>query len=382
MTSTSNGSGWGGQSVVDKLSRVLVYEPVRPDEHVSWQEFGYFRPIDHDQATREHATFRKILTENGAEVIIAEIGDGRLQDAIFPFDPVIITDQGAILGRMGKELRRREVDLMRETLGDLGVPIAGEIKAPGTFEGGDSFWVDEKTLAVGRGYRTNSDGIDQLRSILEPMGVEVITVDLPYWHGPDECLHLLSLISLLDRDLAVVYLPLLSVEFVKFLHDQADSTGRDSGRRVRVTGLQCAGARAAQVPDAGRERRVDPAPACRRLRGPHLSRQRDLAQPLRWADLPDASATPRQRPGERLMAEGDQARVDAVLRAVDQHRDCDRRPAAFSGRRAVGDRRVRRRFRTSSKPNSGDADFRIDRWEATRAGDRTLLRPGWGTGPL
>jgi dimethylargininase len=217
MTSTTNGDGWGGQSVVDKLQRVLVYAPVAPDAQVSWAEFGYFHPIDHDLALQEHLAFRAILTEGGAEVVTAEIGDAGLQDAIFPFDPVIVTDRGAILGRMGKELRRREVDLMRETLTDLGIPIVGEIQSPGTFEGGDSFWVDERTLAVGRGYRTNSAGIDQLRAILAPMGVEVITVDLPYWHGPDECLHLLSLISLLDRDLAVVYLPLLTVEFVKFL---------------------------------------------------------------------------------------------------------------------------------------------------------------------
>ncbi|MGA7671427.1 MAG: arginine deiminase family protein [Nitrolancea sp.] len=210
-------NGWGGQSVVDRLRRVLVYEPIAPDEHVSWEEFGYFRPIDQDQATSEHAAFRQILTDFGTEVVTAEIGDAQLQDAIFPFDPVIITDQGAILGRMGKELRRREVDLMRETLTDMGIPIAGEIAAPGTFEGGDSFWLDERTLAIGRGYRTNSEGIEQMRAILAPMGVQVITVDLPYWHGPDECLHLLSLISLLDSDLAVVYLPLLTVEFVKEL---------------------------------------------------------------------------------------------------------------------------------------------------------------------
>lgn len=216
MTATI-GNGWGGQSVVDALRRVLVYNPVEPDEHVSWENFGYFRPIDHDRARREHAAFRQILTESGAEVVTAEIGDARLQDAIFPFDPVILTDRGAILGRMGKELRRREVDLMRETLTDLGVPIVGEITSPGTFEGGDSFWVDEQTLAVGRGYRTNFAGIEQLAQILEPMGVSVITVDLPHWHGPDECLHLLSLISLLDHDLAVVYLPLLSVEFVEYL---------------------------------------------------------------------------------------------------------------------------------------------------------------------
>ena len=213
----ANRDEWGGQSVVDPLRRVLVYEPTAPDEHVSWEEFGYFRPIDHEQATSEHAAFRQILTEFGADVVTAQIGDAQLQDAIFPFDPVIITDQGAILGRMGKELRRREVDLMRETLTDMGIPIAGEISAPGTFEGGDSFWLDERTLAIGRGYRTNSAGIEQMRAIFGPMGIDVVTVDLPHWHGPDECLHLLSLISLLDHDLAVVYLPLLSVEFVKEL---------------------------------------------------------------------------------------------------------------------------------------------------------------------
>jgi N-dimethylarginine dimethylaminohydrolase len=160
------------------------------------------------------------LSDAGAEVITGQIGDAQMQDAIFPFYPVIITDQGAILSRMGKELRRREPDLLRETLTDLGVPILGEIKAPGTFEGGDSFWLDERTLAVGRGYRTNAEGIEQISAILAPLGVEVITVDLPHFHGSAECLHLLSLISLLDRDLAVVYLPLMSVHFIRQLHER------------------------------------------------------------------------------------------------------------------------------------------------------------------
>jgi N-dimethylarginine dimethylaminohydrolase len=220
MDSVTNGTGWGGQTVVGKLRRVLVYEPVAPDKGVSWEEFGYFRPIDFEAATEEHAAFRQILSDAGAEVITGQIGDAQLQDAIFPFDPVIITDQGAILSRMGKELRRREPDLLRETLTDLGVPILGEIKAPGTFEGGDSFWLDERTLAVGRGYRTNAEGIEQISALLAPLGVEVITVDLPHFHGPAECLHLLSLISLLDRDLAVVYPPLMSVHFIRQLRER------------------------------------------------------------------------------------------------------------------------------------------------------------------
>lgn len=101
---------------------------------------------------------------------------------------------------------------------ELGIPIAGRIVAPGRVEGGDTFWLDERTLAVGHGYRTNAAGIDQLRAILAPLGVEVLAFDLPHWHGAGECLHLLSLISMVDVDLAVVYLPLMPVRLLELLH--------------------------------------------------------------------------------------------------------------------------------------------------------------------
>jgi N-dimethylarginine dimethylaminohydrolase len=208
---------WGGQSAVAPLRRVLLNPPVAPDAGVSWEAFAYRRPIDAALAEREHAALRQILAGSGVEVVAGEIGDPALQDAIFVFDPVIITDAGAILCRMGKPLREAEVALMERTLGALGVPIAGRIVAPGTVEGGDCLWLDRQTLAVGRGYRTNAEGIRQLRAILAPQGVEVVTVDLPHWHGPGECLHLLSLISLLDERLAVVYPPLHSVAFVEEL---------------------------------------------------------------------------------------------------------------------------------------------------------------------
>jgi N-dimethylarginine dimethylaminohydrolase len=100
---------------------------------------------------------------------------------------------------------------------DLGIPILGRIEPPGALEGGDCLWIDESTLVIGRGYRTNADGIRQMAELLAPQGIEVMTVGLPYWHGPDECLHLLSLISMLDDDLAVVYLPLLEASFVEHL---------------------------------------------------------------------------------------------------------------------------------------------------------------------
>lgn len=200
------------------LRRVLVYPPLPAAKSVSWEAFGYLRPMDHDRAAREHAAFRQILAEAGVDLVVGEIDDPLLQDAIFPFDPVMITDAGAILCRMGKPLREREVDLAEQTMRDLGIPIVGRITAPGTLEGGDCLWLDSRTIAVGRGYRTNTEGIRQLAEIVRPHGIEVLTVDLPHWHGPDECLHLLSLISMLDERLAVVYLPLLAAEFVKLLH--------------------------------------------------------------------------------------------------------------------------------------------------------------------
>jgi len=211
---------WGGNTMVGTLRRVLVYPPVPPSQSVSWQAFGYVHPIDHERAAREHAALRAILAERGVDLAVGEIDDPSLQDAIFPYDPVIVTDGGAVLCRMGKPLRAREVDLAESTMRDLGIPIAGRIVAPGTLEGGDCLWLDPHTIVVGRGYRTNSEGIRQLRAIMAAQDVEVIGLDLPHWHGPDECLHLLSLISMLDDDLAVVSLPLMAVELVRLLHER------------------------------------------------------------------------------------------------------------------------------------------------------------------
>jgi dimethylargininase len=211
---------WGGHSMVAPLRRVLVYPPVPASQDVDWQAFGYLRPMNHRQAVDEHRNLRGMLSAEGIDVISGEIDSPGLQDAIFPFDPVITTDAGAILCRMGKDLRMAEVDLAEHTMMNLGIPIAGRIEAPGTVEGGDCLWIDAQTLAVGEGYRTNAEGIRQLTAILARQDVTVLNVGLPYWHGPDECLHLLSLISMVDDDLAVVYLPLMEVAFVEYLRSR------------------------------------------------------------------------------------------------------------------------------------------------------------------
>lgn len=208
---------FGGHTVVGALKRVLVYPPVPHQNSVSWEEMSYLHPMDHERAVTEHEAFRQALREAGAEVITGEIDNPQLQDAIFPFDPVLITDAGAILLQMGKRQRELEVELAEETMHDLGIPIVGRIERPGKVEGGDCLWVDQHTLAIGRGYRTNQEGIRQLTELLRAQRVDVLVYDLPHWTGPADCLHLLSMISMVDDHLAVVYRPLMATAFVQEL---------------------------------------------------------------------------------------------------------------------------------------------------------------------
>jgi dimethylargininase len=213
-------TGWGAQSMVAPLRRVLLVRPVPPPNPNCWRNFGYVHPIDQERAAAEHAALVTLLEREGIETIVIEPEDPALQDAIFPFDPVLVTSAGAILLRMGKELRQPEVAALERVLRDLGIPIVGRIQPPGTVEGGDCLWLDEHTLIVGRSYRTNDIGIAQLADLLRPQAVQVIAVDLAHWHGPSECLHLLSLLSPVDTDLVVAYLPLLPVRLVEMLVDR------------------------------------------------------------------------------------------------------------------------------------------------------------------
>ena len=214
QTTKSTGRAWGGQSMVAPLKRVLVRKPAPPATEDEFAEFAYPRAVDQVRAEREHDAFCELLEQGGAEVVLAGPDVAGLLDAIFAYDPSLMTDAGAILLRPGKDLRLPEVDLAERSYMELGIPVIGRIEAPGTVEGGDTVWLDEQTLAVGRGYRTNDEGIRQLRTMVAPHGIEVMTVDLPHWRGPGECLHLMSFISPVAEQLAVVYLPLMSVPFV------------------------------------------------------------------------------------------------------------------------------------------------------------------------
>ncbi len=212
--------GYGGQSMVAPLRRVLVRRPSEAfavDDPERWHYAG--RP-DLGEARREHDALVAFLERAGAEVLNHDAPLPEHADAIYVFDPVLITDAGAVVLKMGKELRRGEEPAIAERLEALGIPTLFRLQGEARAEGGDLLWLDEKTLVAGRGFRTNAEGIAQLREGLATLGVRVIAVDLPYFTGPDACLHLLSFVSLLDRDLAVIYPPLAPVPFWQLLEER------------------------------------------------------------------------------------------------------------------------------------------------------------------
>lgn len=202
------------QDQVGRLERVYVRPPNAADQ-AGWRELGWRAEPDAAAAAREHEALRGELERMGAEVLVGTTQVPGDPDAIYAYDPVLMTDRGAILLRPGKLGRRREPDAVAADLAEAGIPVVGRLEEPATAEGGDLFWLDGTTLAVGRGYRTNDDGIAGLRQLLP--GVEILEFDLPHQGGPGECLHLLSLLSPLDRDLVVCYPPLMPVRLMEEL---------------------------------------------------------------------------------------------------------------------------------------------------------------------
>jgi dimethylargininase len=211
------GANYGSQSMVDPLRRVLVKRPDQAfavDDPARWHYVS--RPLL-EIAQQEHDALVGILRGAGAEVIYHDEPQPDRADAIFVYDPAIVTDQGTIVLRMGKALRRGEEAAIARCLEGLGVPVYYELHGDARAEGGDLLWIDHDTLAVGLGFRTNEEGLSQLREALDPLGVTVFPVPLPYYGGPEACLHLMSLISLVDHDAAVVYPRLLPVPFWEYL---------------------------------------------------------------------------------------------------------------------------------------------------------------------
>jgi N-dimethylarginine dimethylaminohydrolase len=208
---------WGGQTMTGRLQRVLVRAP-RPADLDAWRDYGWRSKPDAAGLAREHEELCALLAGAGAEVVQAGVAPDGDPDAIYVFDPSLITDRGAILLHPGKPGRRGEPAALGQALEAAGIPIAARLEPPATAEGGDLLWLDGTTLVAGLGYRTNEAGVAALRAELP--GTDVLAFDLPHLHGAGEVLHLLSLLSPLAPDLVVAHLPLMPVRLVQLLAER------------------------------------------------------------------------------------------------------------------------------------------------------------------
>jgi N-dimethylarginine dimethylaminohydrolase len=213
---------YNGHSMVAPLQRALVCSPRAAGWDIAakadlWQELGFLHRPEFSAAQAQHDQLCRQLELAGAEALHLPAAPDLSLDAVYTHDPSLATDLGLIGLNPGKPNRVPEAKHHVEFTRSVGIPAAGQIHAPGKTEAGDMVWLDSATLLIGQGYRTNAAGIGQIRDLLDPQGVEVIAAPLPYGQGPSACLHLMSLISLLDECTAVVDLPWLSVETVELL---------------------------------------------------------------------------------------------------------------------------------------------------------------------
>lgn len=207
----------GAQSDTQRITRILLKHARDAWDEVyvrnQWKDLGYTAPPDAARARAEYDGFLARFEELDIDVLLAPRDASTGLDSVYVRDAAVLCDRGAILCTMGKEARRSEPAALEPVFREAGIPIHGTIEPPGTLEGGDFVWLDARTAAVGRGYRTNDEGIRQLRTLLAGCADAVVEVPLPHWRGPSDVFHLMSILSPLDKDLALAYAPLLPVPF-------------------------------------------------------------------------------------------------------------------------------------------------------------------------
>ena len=208
--------------MVGEIKRVLVKHPkdAYQDQlkiNGESKKLNYLDKPDYKKSKKDYEQLIDFFNTNNIEIHYLPIDQDTSLDSIYTHDPCIISNSGVILSNMGKKERQSEPEAIASYFNSINVPILGQIKSPGTLEGGDVVWIDERTVAVGEGYRTNAEGIRQFKSLLKNDVDKVITVPLPHWTGPADCLHLMSNVSPIDHDLYLVYSRLLPVSFREYL---------------------------------------------------------------------------------------------------------------------------------------------------------------------
>jgi len=213
---------FGCQSMVGKIKHILVKHPKDAYQNQlkidgESKKLNYLSKPDYKKSISDYERLIDFFKTNNIEIHYLPIDEDTSLDSIYTHDPCIISNSGVILSNMGKKDRQTEPEAIASYFNSINIPILGQIKSPGTLEGGDVVWIDKRTVAVGEGYRTNAEGIRQLKSLLKSDVDKVITVPLPHWTGPADCLHLMSNVSPIDHDLYLVYSKLLPVSFREYL---------------------------------------------------------------------------------------------------------------------------------------------------------------------
>ena len=208
--------------MVNPIRRVLIKHAKegfknQSELNQSASKLNYLETPNFSKSISDYDQFVKLLKSFDIEIHYLPNNNNTTPDSIYTHDPCIVSNKGVILCSMGKDDRRSEVPAFESYFKSLDIPILGKIKKPGNLEGGDVVWINERSVAVGEGYRSNSEGIKQLKDLLSDIVDTVISVPLPHWTGPLDCLHLMSLLSPIDKDLFLVYSRLLPVPFLKYL---------------------------------------------------------------------------------------------------------------------------------------------------------------------
>jgi len=213
---------FGCQDMTSTIRKVLIKDPKSAYKNqfnidAQYNDLNYFGKPDFEISLKDYDLFESILRKNGIEIHYLPSDDITSLDSIYTHDPCLVSNSGVILCSMGKDLRKKEPEMISNYFKSLGIPIIGKISSPGKLEGGDIVWIDNRTVAVGVGYRSNLEGILQLKQILSDDIDEIIPVHLPHWTGPADCLHLMSNVSPIDENLFLVYSKLLPVSFREYL---------------------------------------------------------------------------------------------------------------------------------------------------------------------
>ena len=211
--------------MVDPIKKILLKHPKsafinQKTINEQYLKLNYLEAPNFNKAILDYENFVSLLKSFDIELHYLPKDKSTSLDSIYTHDPCVISNNGVIICNMGKKSRLPESDTIEKFFNSMQIPILGKIKTPGILEGGDVVWIDNKTIAVGEGYRTNREGIKQLRYLLSDQVESVISVPIPHWNGPQDCLHLMSNLSPIDHNLYLVYSRLLPVSFRKYLLDK------------------------------------------------------------------------------------------------------------------------------------------------------------------